>query len=180
MTTLRVLGSGAVVALAFAACGTSEPETTVVWAVDCVAISGAMQLTALTPLESVPYTGLPREKYLGDLTDQQIGVLCDFERCLADNGYRYVCNPYGKESFRLEADPLFAEAAISCYSTPNKYMGQYSVEDSHEDCVDFSRRYFSSCHVAVLEDCLREQFVRPFSSRGYLVACDAEDRECGG
>ena len=77
----RLAGSGAVLALAFAACGTSEPEATTVWAVDCVAISGAMQLTALTLLDSVPYTGLPRDKFIGDLSDMEVRRLCDFQSC---------------------------------------------------------------------------------------------------
>ena len=71
--------------------GANDPPPSVqgTWQIDCVALLGIPMPCELTPLEAVPYTGLPRADTIGSLTDDEIGRLCDFDRCLGMGGYRH-------------------------------------------------------------------------------------------
>jgi len=76
-------------AILFLACGSnSPPEGT--WMVDCVAVLGSPPPSAQTPLAGLPYSGVPRDKLIGELTDDELGRLCDFDQCLFENGYRHA------------------------------------------------------------------------------------------
>lgn len=127
----------------------------------------------------IPVSGLPRDKTFSELTDDQVRAFCDYNMCLGDNGYNDVCTLAEKEQFRLEADPIFEQGAITCYPMPRPYFGQYGNYESREACVSLFREFYNQCHVGLLEDCVRETIAAPVTSRAYLPSCRAREVECG-
>jgi hypothetical protein len=125
----------------------------------------------------MPYSGAPRDKLIGALTDIELGKLCDFDACLGNNGYDRIC--YGVSTmasqFHLNTIPLVAGAMLTCY--PTTYAGtQYSLP-SREDCIALYRTYFATCQVAAWEDCSRESSSDPLGS-GWAPDCDTAQKEC--
>lgn len=158
-----ILAAATIVAVAACGAGPAAPET---YAIDCVAVLGMlgqMPLTQKVPPSSMPYSGVPRDKVIADLSDAEIGKLADFETCIVGNGYRHVCYFYKSHvtqgidgSFRLNTVPLIAETSVLdfCYST----QGGPSADSIHsrEVWASIMRRQFGDCPVAGWEDCDRE------------------------
>ena len=129
------------------------------WQIDCVAVLGVAGASALMPVEAMPYSGAPRDKRIGELTDDELGKLCDFDTCSGQNGYRHdFCTDLSCGSmvgpFRLETVPLLASAMQTWYASS-------SHNPSREQAVQLYRQYFGACHVAQWEDCTREESVDP-------------------
>jgi hypothetical protein len=157
--------------VAIASCAGPPPNAVVTphgtWAIDCVAVLGAPNVGSPTvplPLEGVPYSGAPRDKLIGDLTDDELGRLCDFDACLGMNGYRHdFCTdrycptevpgdpPVGP--FHLETLPFLADEMYTFYATS---YGESPIPSREDDIAEY-RNYFAACHVAAWEDCSREQ-----------------------
>jgi hypothetical protein len=137
------------------------------WQVDCVAVLGTPTISAQIPLSAVPYSGVPRDGLIGDLSDEQLGAFCDFIICLA-GGYRANCctesycpptvpgaPPSGQ--FRAESPPLIAASMTTCFEAS---YGDANWP-SREDCVSEYRSSFGECHVGLWEDCSREVAAAP-------------------
>jgi len=142
-----------------------EPAARVeTYAIDCVAILGTpgkMPPTQPIPLESIPHSGAPRDMRLDELTDAELGMLCDLEWCLMMNGYRHLCyadganssGPYG--GFRLRTAGVLAPRVRTCVVTPGG-TSDPSVH-SRESCMYMLRHSLGDCPVGAWEDCNREQ-----------------------
>lgn len=136
--------------------------------VDCVAVLGTPTIGQMT-LDAVPFSGLPRDKTIGELTDDEVGHLADYAVCLFGNGYRHDCCsstqcPYTVPGdppigpFRLETIPLLASEVSTCYATT---YGE-SQTPSREAWVSIYQGTFPNCHVGLYEDCLRESAAGTF------------------
>jgi hypothetical protein len=175
------------VVVGIVACGTSSSNNNSggTWMVDCVAVLGAPRPSGQIPLAAVPYSGLPRDEVLGQLTDEQLGQLADFEVCLEINGYRHDCcsdtycpptapdPPIG--SFVLRTVPLIANAVYTCY--PDS-PGDASAP-SREAQVTFYRNNYGNCHVGLYEDCDRERASDPLGLAGWGPDCWEVNSLCG-
>jgi len=166
-----------------AACGNGDaPRVNGTWAIDCVAVVGA-PVSELTPLSAVPYSGVPRDKLISELTDDELLRLSDFIYCAGSNGYHYVCD-YVKDRNRLdpvlrvESPIVLANYVTSCARTPDHYMGGNAVPDVREEVPRFFRTYYGSCGVAVFEDCAREKAIRSIVGSQYTPSCDAWEQSC--
>jgi hypothetical protein len=125
-----------------AACGGSEASLSRgTWAIDCVAVVGA-PVSELTPLSAVPYSGVPRDKLISELTDDELLRLSDFLQCITGNGYHYVCDR-AKDSGRLdsvmrvESPMVLTNYVTSCARTPDNYMGGNSAPEVREEMPRF-------------------------------------------
>ncbi len=109
----RLIWRASIALVAFASCGPSEEQSQAerwakgTWAIDCVAVIGA-PVAAPTPLSAVPYSRVSREKYIEELTDAELGRLCDFGQCVGGNGYRYVCDQKRTRRSPLEQEDVQA------------------------------------------------------------------------
>jgi len=139
-----------------AACGGSDPQqqSRGTWAIDCVAVVGA-PVSELTPLSAVPYSGVPRDKLISELTDEEIGKLSDFIHCVIGNGYHYVL--LKARDRRIEAPAALQDYLMACFRTPFPYLGPGAGSETREEEVRFIREYYGFCGVAVYEDCMRER-----------------------
>jgi hypothetical protein len=156
-------------------------------------------VSASSPLDGVPFSGVPRDKLVSELTDEEIGQYCDFVECLAANGRGRACYHFGEaqyfggDKFQLETVPMLAvlgQAVVhTCYPTPwNEGMlppgGNDITLGSRESCTNILRNYEGGCHVGPHEDCMRMWDVSvgmlgssewPYSTD----ACQTSKRECG-
>lgn len=163
---------------------TSAPEPAArdeTYQVDCIAIlgfPGPMPASQRIPLDAIPFSGAPREKLFGAVSDADLGKLCDFEACLNVNGYRRACyadpnnhsGPFGV--FRLETAAILTDRVKTCYATPG---GAIDPNPSRESCIYVYRKQFGDCPVDLWEDCDREnasgQFNPPFAPTCDRVNC---------
>lgn len=131
-------------------------------------------------LEAVPYSGAPRDRLIGELTDHDLGKLCDFDVCVTENGYRHDfctdrwCAPYVPAGFHLETVPLLADALYTYYTMTADTAGS----PSREECVRLYRNTFGACHVGQWEDCTRQISVLPLAGRS-TPSCGERNTECG-
>lgn len=174
-----LLAVGVMALILIGACASrveEDEERTGTWAIDCVAVVGAPPATAFIPLDAVSVSGLPRDKYIGELNDAELGRLCDWGQCVGNNGYRYYL-----EQSRVEAPVIMSEIVWTARRTPKPFFPGSSRDtawDSREDCAQLYRREYGACHVGPFEDCIREKAVRPLAY--YQVpSCIAWERECG-
>ncbi|MCL2726290.1 MAG: hypothetical protein FWD69_17855 [Polyangiaceae bacterium] len=158
-----------------AACGGSEPQyRSGTWAIDCVAVVG-MPVSALTPLSAVPYSGVPREKLIKELTDEEIGRFSDFVQCLGGNGYHFVC--VKARDNRVEGPEVLTDYLGTCFRTPFPYLGPGGGTETREEVVRFFREYYGSCGVGIYEDCNREAAVGEFPVAD-TPSCTAWEQSC--
>lgn len=168
----RNLFALAAVGACTAMCSSQRPPSgSDVRQLDCVAVLGIAGPSAHLPLAAMPYSGAPRDLRIGDLTDDELGALCDFDVCLG-NGYRHECcsakfgcvppAALGDEpsrSFELNTVPLLASFVYSCYPVPADEAGL----PSRESCLTVYRNTFAGCHVGAWEDCSREIAADPLA-----------------
>lgn len=151
--------------------------------VDCVAVLGAMPSSAPIPLASVPYSGVARDKYIGDLTDNELGHLCDFLACLRNNGYGNSCYGSGDgPKFRPELSAPLYQATLTCYPIQIDDPSAAPRDYSRESQMYNYRNQFGTCLVGVWEDCFRETLFEPLGAEYPSVwapACRAL-LPCGG
>jgi hypothetical protein len=163
------------------ACGTSPPSadagttTDATWMVDCVAVLGGPRPSSQSPLDAVPRSGVPREKQIAALSDEDLGRLCDFDACITSNGYRRTCDGSGPQ-LQPEVVSTLSSAVVSCYPTPAGAV--QDGWDSREDCMSIYRAYFASCHVSSWEDCLREWAWAPLAAFTWGPDCATTVAEC--
>ena len=166
-----------------AACGSANAPNEGTWMVDCVAVLGAPEGMTQTPLAGVPYSGAPRDKRIGDLTDDELGKLVDFDVCLDYDGYRVNCCtntgcPYAPAGdpqigpFRLETVPVLADAVSTCGLAP----GVDAYFPSREDAMSLYRSTFAGCHVSFWEDCEREFASAPYGAPNPDVGPDCLEK----
>jgi len=166
-----------------AACGNGDaPRVNGTWAIDCVAVVGA-PVSELTPLSAVPYSGVPRDKLISELTDDELLRLSDFLQCITGNGYHYVCD-HAKSSGRLdsvmrvESPMVLTNYVTSCARTPDNYMGGNNAPEVREEMPRFYRTYYGSCLVGIYEDCNREVGILSITGSNHTPSCDAWEQSC--
>ena len=165
------------------------------WPVDCIAVLGAPNARSPTnalPPAGIPVSGVAREKLISDLTDSELGHLCDWEACMGTNGRGRTCYfsdtlpAFGGDRFHLEAPSILADALHTCYplswddAIPDAATMDYSL-GSREDCMVIHRNYYGSCHVGSTEDCRRNAQSSPMGSDWWYStdACVTTHDECG-
>ena len=158
-----------------AACGGSDsPYRSGTWAIDCVAVVG-MPVSELTPLSAVPYSGVPREKLIKNLTDEEIGRLSDFMQCLSGGGYHAVC--VEARGNRVEGPEVLTDYLGTCFRTPFPYLGHGGGSETREEVSRFLREYYGACGVGITEDCSREMVVGEFPVAN-TPSCTAWEQSC--
>jgi len=151
------------------------PGTSGTWSIDCVAVLGAPPASARTPLAGTPYSGVPRDKLISELSDQELAQLCDFDACLRYDGYSRKCYT-GGPSFQLEAPPVVSDAMLTCEPTAAGVV--QDSWDNRENCMSTYRNYFATCHVGSWEDCLREASSDPLAAATWGPDCATTRNEC--
>jgi hypothetical protein len=125
-------------------------------------------------LESVPYSGVSRSKLISNLSDGELGQLCDFSACLSANGYGRSCSTKGPQYQPQTIAPLQGISA-TCYPAPATQSDSWG---SRGECMATYRKYFNTCHVAPWEDCLRELSSDPLGAPLWGPDCDTVHDEC--
>jgi hypothetical protein len=154
----------AAVGIVVGACS-SGPPASITWQIDCVSVLGIPTPSGQTPLAAVPPpAGVPRDVRIGDLTDDELARLADWEACMNGDGYAYECCsntecPLGIDGpppgpFRLEATPLLATALTTCYTVLD---GGRPVTSRDDTISLFRTSLLANCHVGRYEDCTRER-----------------------
>jgi hypothetical protein len=184
-TTMRftsIVNSMLSVAAAMVGCDDSAPAPPIVntetWEVDCVAVLGTLPPSAQMPLESIPYSGVARDKRISDLSDEERGRLCDFGVCLRANGYRRRC---GRQQFPLETIDLlykWNQTPLTCYPIAPDDPGPNDSLYSRESCVALGRTQNIQCTVGLSEDCTRERASNPIGAIGWGPSCELMERTC--
>lgn len=152
-----------------------EHET---WAIDCVAVLGMLRPSTPLPLESVPYSGVPRDKRFGELTEEELFRLCDFNSCAGSNGYQRECFHSAAE-LQLETVPLISEAIFTCRRVKPFELKDYGSMPSRENCMEIYRGALARCLVAASEDCNREGWTNPLAAPNWGPSCERSRQECG-
>ena len=156
----------------------SGPQTT---KIDCVAVMGALPTFPATPLAAVPYSGAPRHKRIGDLTDEELGSLCEFLVCLGSNGYGRACYHDGQQFQANVPDLLLGSLPIeTCYPVALNDPTDMTL-GSRESCMYIYRNQFAACDVGPWEDCFREYHAEPvgaFNRSLWAPDCATMGREC--
>jgi hypothetical protein len=123
----------------------------------------------------VPYSGAPRDKLIGELTDEELGQLADFTYCVVGNGYHYV--QLKARDRRLEAPAVLTDYVLACFRTPPQYMGWGATAETRGEEVRFLPEYYGASGVGIYEDCIRERAVGKFPVAD-TPSCDAWEQSC--
>lgn len=176
---LRSFASGAAVALVGACAGGASgdlPGRTGTLQVDCVTVLGSPPPSAQTPYAQVAHSGAPRAKRISELSDSELGSLCDLDVCLRGNGYSRDC---GKS---VRNAPIYAVAVLGEFMEPcaptDPHAFTVDVWDTREDCIQIYRSDFGKCHVGPWEDCIREVASDPLGAVGWGPDCATTQQEC--
>jgi hypothetical protein len=185
-TPLRAAVAIAAAAVLVAACGSANAPNAPnggTWMIDCVAVLGAPTGMTQTPLAGVPYSGAPRNKRIGELTDDELGKLVDFDTCLLDNGYRNDCCTYNYCPYEAPGDPPIGPfrletVAVLTDSVSTCSLAEYrdSFSPSREDGMALYRSTFPACHVSFWEDCQRELASAPYGAPNPDVGSDCLEK----
>jgi hypothetical protein len=183
-----------------AACGpkASPSHHTYSWVVDCVAVLGIPPPSDQTPLEAIPLSGLPRDRFISALTHDELVTLSDYDACVLNNGYERTWfdsrDANTDWSGYPTTDPnaaLYQDETLAClenltetvYATPNDELpGASGIIKSElkstldrNERVDLLQNYFGTCQVGPWEDCTRA------IATGYSVtstACHTTHTQC--
>jgi len=123
--------------------------------------------SALTPLAGVPYSGVPRQKHVGDLNDDDLAQLADSLACLNLNGYGRDCYLPSDGAKYITNDPACI-GGWTCHPTEVEDPATPPYDYSRESVMYVYRNQFSACPVAVLEDCGRERVSIPVGAQSLV------------
>jgi hypothetical protein len=104
---------------------------------------------------------------LGELTDADLRAFCDWQACIAANGYAHACalNDAGWEVCRV------CDSAADCAGQPT----------SPQDCVDRARTPDrTACHAGLLQECLLQRAMRGPRDARLTQTCFESDLACAG
>lgn len=169
-----------------AACGSNNQTLdsgAATWRIDCVAVLGAPPPSARTPLEGIPFSGLPRDKLLADLTPDELDHLCEFDACMGTNGFLRDCYTGGTSTpggFQQETVDLVSGFLLTCYQQTDLIDNdthQYGYP-TLEDARSIYHQYYGTCHVGSWEDCVREKTSDPFGTNTWAPDCATTQQEC--
>jgi hypothetical protein len=156
----------------------SPPPIVYSWVVDCVAVLGIPPPSTQTPLEAIALSGLPRDKFISQLTDDELVTLADFDACVLNNGYEraWFNSSYAHidPSGAMTNDPhaaLYQDETLACladlthtvYATPNDELpdasgtiqGDLATTEDRNENVYLLKHYDGACQVGPWEDCTR-------------------------
>jgi hypothetical protein len=102
---------------------------------------------------------------VADLAPADLRAFCDWEACLRTNGYGHACyvNDAGWEQCRV------CDGSADCSGFPT----------SQDDCVAHSPG-LSTCHVALLEECLLQRAIRMPNDPRVTTTCSLSAQACAG
>jgi hypothetical protein len=122
--------------------------------VDCVAVLGGMRPNPEVPLASVPLSGVPQDKLIADLTDDEMNRFCDYLTCITQNGYGHGSVETGPKFH--PRSPAVLTGGISVYPYAYDAGEDLLGQQTRAECADFTRRTWGSCHAGVWEEWVRE------------------------
>jgi hypothetical protein len=104
---------------------------------------------------------------LGDLATNDLRAFCDWEACIATNGYAHTCwvNDAGSERCRV------------CDGSGDCEGRRLNQDDCVAHATDTGR---AQCHVGLLEECLIQQALRGPADGCQTDSCALSDQACAG
>ena len=122
--------------------------------VDCVAVLGVNRPYPEVPLESIPLSGVPPDKLIRDLTDDEMNRFCDYLTCISQNGYGHGFVQSGP--YFHPRSPAVLSGGFTAYPTGYAAGEVPYGEQTRAECADFERRTWGACHAGVWEEWVRE------------------------